>query len=61
MAIEDLQRRQFLAPGTAVGVTEEMCRVLVGAFYARVRVDPVLGPIFNSAIGDHWGALLRQG
>jgi len=25
---------------------------LVGAFYARVRADPALGPIFNDAIHD---------
>ena len=60
MTIEDLQRRQSLAPGTPVGVTEEMCRNLVDAFYARVRVDPDLGPIFNSAIGDRWDAHLAK-
>jgi hemoglobin len=27
---------------------------LVDAFYAKVRVDPKLGPVFNRAIGD-WG------
>ncbi len=27
---------------------------LVRAFYARVRKDPDLGPIFETAIGDHW-------
>jgi hemoglobin len=51
-------RRRRLAPGAEVGVTEEMCRDLVDAFYARVRADPVLGPIFNAAIGDEWAAHL---
>jgi molybdopterin converting factor small subunit len=36
---EDAQRRQRLAPGAPVGVTEVMCRELVDAFYARVRAD----------------------
>lgn len=53
-------RRQALAPGAPVGVTEEMCRDLVHAFYARIRADPVLGPIFNSAIGDRWEAHLAK-
>jgi hemoglobin len=55
-----MERRRNLAPGTAVGVTEEMCRDLVRAFYARVRADPVLGPIFDSAIGDRWGVHLAK-
>lgn len=60
MTTEDLQRRQALAPGAPVGVTEEMCRNLVDAFYARVRVDPELGPIFNAAIGDRWDVHLAK-
>lgn len=54
MTSEELQRRQRLAPGAPVGVTEAMCRELVNAFYARVRSDAVLGPIFNEAIGERW-------
>jgi hemoglobin len=46
-----------VGPGVAVGITEEMIRELVGAFYARVRVDAVLGPIFNRAIApEQWPA-----
>ncbi|MFI4966842.1 MAG: group III truncated hemoglobin [Caulobacterales bacterium] len=44
--------RRLIAPGTAVGVTEEMIHTLVHAFYARVRRDPALGPIFGRAIAD---------
>ena len=40
------------APGTEVGIDEEMIRDLVHAFYARVRLDPMLGPIFNARIDD---------
>lgn len=39
-----------LAPGVGVGVTEEMISDLVDAFYAKVRRDEMLGPIFNSEI-----------
>src|SRR4051794_38717305 len=44
--------RRLIAPGTAVGVTEEMIRTLVQVFYGRVRKDSALGPIFNEAVGD---------
>lgn len=33
-------------------VSEDDIRRLVPEFYARVRLDPLLGPIFNGAIAD---------
>lgn len=36
-------------------VTEPAIAVLIDAFYAKVRVHPALGPIFNTAIAeDEW-------
>jgi hemoglobin len=55
-----LSDRAHLAPGRAVGVTEEMIHDLVHTFYAKVRVDPALAPIFNRAIGDGWDAHLAK-
>jgi hemoglobin len=46
--------RQRLAPGYAVGVTEDMIRDVVDGFYDKVRADPTLGPIFDGHIGDKW-------
>lgn len=40
------------APGCAAGIDEPMIRTLVDTFYARVRSDPLLGPIFHRAIED---------
>ncbi len=40
------------APGSGLGVTEAMIAELVGTFYARVRSDPLLGPIFDGAVED---------
>ena len=34
------------------GITEESLRHLVEAFYAKVRMDPLIGPVFNAAIAD---------
>lgn len=47
-------RRAALSPGRAAGVTEEMVHRVVHGFYARIRADDLLGPIFNGAIGDRW-------
>lgn len=46
-------RRQAFA--AASPVTEAMIHALVHAFYAKVRTDPALGPVFNRAIAaDDW-------
>jgi len=47
------------AAGTLVGISESMIRMLVHTFYARVRADPLLGPIFNAAIHD-WDSHLEK-
>jgi hemoglobin len=42
-------------------VTEATIRALVDGFYARVRCDPTLGPIFANAIAnDAWPAHLEK-
>ena len=47
------------APGLDDGITEEMIRELVHTFYARVRRDPLIGPIFNRVVDD-WPAHLDK-
>ena len=34
------------------GISEETLATLVNAFYAKVRRDPELGPVFNAAVED---------
>src|SRR4029453_8237094 len=41
------------------GITETMIEQLVRAFYAKVRADEVLGPIFDAWIRD-WELHLQQ-
>ena len=41
-------------------ITEENIRRLVDAFYARVRADSVLGPIFERAIPGDWQPHLEK-
>jgi hemoglobin len=40
------------APGLSVGIDETMVADLVNRFYAEVRQDELLGPIFNTRIED---------
>lgn len=47
-------RRAALAPGAQVGIDEAMVHKMVHSFYARIREDEVLGPIFNDAIQNRW-------
>lgn len=41
-------------PATRARPTEADIRRFVVRFYAEVRRDPDLGPIFEERIGDHW-------
>jgi hemoglobin len=40
------------APGVAAGVDEKLIAELVNQFYAAVRQDDVLGPIFEARVGN---------
>ena len=41
---------------TNAGITEAEIRRLIPAFYARVRRDPMLGPVFDGIIDERWPA-----
>ena len=43
-------RRQPLSPA----IDETIIRSLVHGFYAKVRQDSKIGPVFNHVIGDDW-------
>jgi hemoglobin len=47
-------------PGHAAGVSEDMIHRLVHGFYAKVRTDSTLGPIFDRVIGDNWDEHLAK-
>ena len=52
---EELAERRRIAVASAkerTGIDEPMIARLVAAFYARVRDDAVLGPIFNPRVHD---------
>lgn len=55
------ERREAFAAdvGARTGIDEAMIERIVQAFYARVRADEVLGPVFAARISD-WGAHLQR-
>jgi hemoglobin len=51
--------RTGLSPGEAVGIDAALIAQVVETFYSRVRVDEMLGPIFDEAVHD-WPAHLQR-
>lgn len=58
--VDQQERRRQLAPGYAAGVDEAMIRAVVDTFYARVRLDDLLGPIFEQVLEGRWDAHLKK-
>lgn len=54
-----LQAPRPEAPGVAVGIDEELIGTLVDRFYAAVRRDDVLGPVFEKRIAN-WDEHLEK-
>jgi hemoglobin len=50
----------FRARALEPGITEQLIRKVMYAFYGKVRSDAVLGPIFAEAIGTDWGAHIER-
>ncbi|MEZ5985554.1 MAG: group III truncated hemoglobin [Hyphomonas sp.] len=44
----------------ALGIDEALVSRLVDTFYARVREDDLIGPVFLTALGDDWDAHLTK-
>jgi hemoglobin len=44
----------------AAGLTEPLVRQVIDAFYAKVRRDPSLGPVFEDIIQDDWPAHIER-
>ncbi len=54
------KRKELQSAALAIGVTPEYISILVDAFYARIRTDQMLGPIFNRVIDDQWDPHLEK-
>jgi len=40
--------------GASLGINEAIIKDLVHSFYAKVKSDPFIGPIFKEKIGNNW-------
>lgn len=49
-----------VGPGLAVGVTEPLITEVVHTFYAQIRKDPTLGPIFERVVNGDWDTHLSK-
>lgn len=54
MTSAEEKRAGIRARAAGIGIDEAYISRLVDSFYARVRADAMLGPIFEQAIGDRW-------
>jgi hemoglobin len=54
------KRAEIRAAAGRLGIDEDYISRLVEAFYARVRADATLGPIFEREIGDRWDPHLAR-
>jgi len=52
------RRTDMRAEAECAGIDEAFIETLVDTFYARVRGDAELGPVFERAIADDWDAHL---
>lgn len=55
-----LRRAEIQAYAARIGIDETYVSDLVDAFYARVRADAALGPIFEGVIGEDWDPHMRR-
>ncbi|KCZ92355.1 group III truncated hemoglobin [Hyphomonas johnsonii] len=54
------RRREIQLNADRMGIDDAYISDLIETFYARVRADETLGPIFNAEIGDNWGPHLAR-
>jgi len=54
------RRQAIIDHAHKIGISDDYIDLLVESFYQRIRVHPILGPVFNDAIGDNWPHHLAQ-
>ncbi|RKF13956.1 group III truncated hemoglobin [Roseovarius spongiae] len=54
------KRAQIREAARIMGIDEDYLSLMVDEFYARIRADARLGPIFEAEIGEDWGPHLDR-
>ncbi len=52
--IEDVAKTTAAEFSASTETAEQAIHVLIDTFYAKVRADAILGPVFERAIGANW-------
>ncbi len=55
-----VRREELQEHARALGIDEAYIALLVETFYQRIRKHPLIGPVFNDAIGEDWGPHLEK-
>ncbi|GJL96173.1 MAG: hypothetical protein DHS20C05_25780 [Hyphococcus sp.] len=56
----DARRAEIQAYAEKIGIDDAYISVLVETFYEKIRENPLIGPIFDEAIGDDWAPHLAR-
>jgi len=56
----EIHRENYRRQANGYGIDEAFVSLLVESFYAKVRADKDLGPIFEGVIGDQWPTHLAR-
>ena len=54
------RRREIQARAAEMGIDDAYIDRLVETFYERIRAHPLIGPIFERAIGENWAPHLAR-
>jgi len=54
------RREEIRAHAAELGIDEAYISRLVDTFYERIRLNPIIGPIFEERIGDEWSPHLAR-
>lgn len=54
------RRREIQARAAQMGIDDVYIDRLVETFYERIRAHPLIGPVFERAIGENWGPHLAR-
>lgn len=59
-SVAEEKRAQIRDAARIMGIDETYLSIMVDEFYARIRADARLGPIFEAEIGKNWGPHLDR-
>lgn len=56
----DVSASRYVHKANFVGITKPVVRLVITAFYEKVKRDELLGPVFADIVGDNWDAHVEK-